>query len=146
MKFSIFVGGALKEPERCRLPLLPCTPLAPTSLLSLKPSQINSAVTLLEYHCRRNCWPPPEYHLYSTPDQDGNLLLLYKVFTRIGYTTRYCSADISHCLCVLMLCGSARTRQPLCVSVNVSADARHELLSLIFPLLFPELLLEMPSV
>uniref|UniRef100_A0A3P9JQB2 Probable RNA-binding protein 46 n=1 Tax=Oryzias latipes TaxID=8090 RepID=A0A3P9JQB2_ORYLA len=79
MKFSVFVGGALKEPERCRLPLLPCTPLAPTSLLSLKPSQINSAVTLLEYHCRRNCWPPPEYHLYSTPDQDGNLLLLYKV-------------------------------------------------------------------
>ncbi|XP_078792783.1 putative RNA-binding protein 46 isoform X2 [Oryzias latipes] len=70
-------GGG--EPERCRLPLLPCTPLAPTSLLSLKPSQINSAVTLLEYHCRRNCWPPPEYHLYSTPDQDGNLLLLYKV-------------------------------------------------------------------
>ncbi|RVE60862.1 hypothetical protein OJAV_G00185050 [Oryzias javanicus] len=72
-------GGGGEEPRRFKLPLLPCTPLAPTSLLSVKPSQIRSAVALLEYHCRRNCWPPPEYHLYSTPDRDGNLLLLYKV-------------------------------------------------------------------
>lgn len=61
------------------LPLFPGTPLSPTSLLALKQSQIGSAVSLLDFCCRKNCWSPPEYHLYSTPGQDGSLLLLYKV-------------------------------------------------------------------
>ncbi|XP_015226362.1 PREDICTED: probable RNA-binding protein 46, partial [Cyprinodon variegatus] len=69
-------------------PLGPCTTLNPTSLLSLKQSQIGSAVSLLEYHCLKNCWSPPEYHLYSSSGQDGKLLLLYKVVlpsTRASY-------------------------------------------------------------
>ncbi|KAG7236299.1 hypothetical protein INR49_001215, partial [Caranx melampygus] len=60
-------------------PLFPGTPLAPTSLLSLKQSQICSAVGLLELYCTKNYWFQPEYHLYSTPGQDGKQLLLYKV-------------------------------------------------------------------
>lgn len=56
--------------------------LSPTSLLSLKQSQICSAVGLLEFYCQKNFWSLPEYHLYSTQGQDGNLLLLYKVSTR----------------------------------------------------------------
>eukprot|EP00064_Thunnus_orientalis_P014441 superscaffoldBa00002502_g14485 len=59
-------------------PLFPGTPLSPTSLLSLKQSQIYSAVSLLDFYCRKNYWSPPEYHLYSTPGHDGKLLLLYK--------------------------------------------------------------------
>ncbi|KAM9717530.1 LOW QUALITY PROTEIN: putative RNA-binding protein 46 [Menidia menidia] len=65
--------------ERWVFPLLPCTPLSPTSLLVLKQGQICSAVSLLELHCRRNGWAPPQYQLYSTPGPDGGLLLLYKV-------------------------------------------------------------------
>ncbi|XP_075307957.1 putative RNA-binding protein 46 [Odontesthes bonariensis] len=68
-----------EEPDRGIFPLLPCTPLSLTSLLSLKQSQIGSAVSLLEYYCRKNYWSSPEYQLYSTPGQDGKLLLLYKV-------------------------------------------------------------------
>ncbi|MEQ2167905.1 hypothetical protein GOODEAATRI_008871, partial [Goodea atripinnis] len=68
-----------EDSGRCMLPLLPCTPLTPISLLALKQSQIGSAVSLLEYYCHKNCWSPPEYHLYSTPGQDGKLLLIYKV-------------------------------------------------------------------
>ncbi|XP_032438253.1 putative RNA-binding protein 46 [Xiphophorus hellerii] len=88
-------GG--EDPERFMFPLLPCTPLTPISLLALKQSQIGSAVSLLEYHCHKNCWSPPEYHLYSTPGQDGKLLLIYKVVlpsTRATY--------IPDKLCVLL--------------------------------------------
>uniref|UniRef100_A0A3Q3J626 Probable RNA-binding protein 46 n=1 Tax=Monopterus albus TaxID=43700 RepID=A0A3Q3J626_MONAL len=70
--------------DRCVFPLFPGTPLAPTSLLSLKQSQISSAVSLLDYYCHKNCWSQPEYHLYSTPGQDGKLLLLYKVCTSVN--------------------------------------------------------------
>ncbi|XP_061566810.1 probable RNA-binding protein 46 [Cololabis saira] len=72
-------GRAAEDPDPCVLPLPPCSPLAPTSLLALKQSQIGSAVALLEYHCCKNCWSPPEYQLYSTGGRDGGLLLLYKV-------------------------------------------------------------------
>lgn len=71
---------ASDDPERFLYPLLPCTPLTPISLLALKQSQIGSAVSLLEFHCLKNCWSPPEYQLYSTPGQDGKLLLIYKVW------------------------------------------------------------------
>ncbi|KAM6909411.1 putative RNA-binding protein 46 [Xenentodon cancila] len=71
--------GRVEDPERCMFPLPPCTSMTPTSLMALKQSQIGSAVTLLEYYCCKNCWSPPEYHLYATPGQDGGLLLLYKV-------------------------------------------------------------------
>lgn len=84
------VGGTV-------LPLFPGTPLTPTSLLLLKQSQICSAQSLLEYFCCKNYWSPPEYHLYSTPGQDGRLLLLFKVVipsTRITY--------IPDKLCVLL--------------------------------------------
>ncbi|XP_070785553.1 probable RNA-binding protein 46 [Enoplosus armatus] len=76
---SPFYPGAREDPDRCVFPLFPGTPLSPTSLLSLKQGQIGSAVSLLDYHCRKNYWSLPEYHLYSTPGQDGKLLLLYKV-------------------------------------------------------------------
>ncbi|XP_039461228.1 probable RNA-binding protein 46 isoform X1 [Oreochromis aureus] len=74
-----FYTGSRDDLERCMYPLLPGTPLTATSLLSLKQSQISSAVSLLDFYCRKNCWLPPEYYLYSTPGQDGKLLLLYKV-------------------------------------------------------------------
>ncbi|KAI3376593.1 hypothetical protein L3Q82_016475, partial [Scortum barcoo] len=67
------------ESDRCVFPLFPGTPLSPTSLLALKQGQIGSAVSLLDFYCRKNYWSQPEYHLYSTPGQDGKLLLLYKV-------------------------------------------------------------------
>ncbi|XP_071315990.1 probable RNA-binding protein 46 isoform X2 [Trachinotus anak] len=74
-----YPGAAGDNLDRCVFPLFPGTPLSPTSLLSLKPSQIGSAVSLLDLYCRKNYWSQPEYHLYSTPGQDGKLLLLYKV-------------------------------------------------------------------
>uniref|UniRef100_A0A674AMV7 Probable RNA-binding protein 46 n=1 Tax=Salmo trutta TaxID=8032 RepID=A0A674AMV7_SALTR len=41
--------------------------------------QFSSAVTLLEYYCLKNSWALPEYYLYSTPGQEGKLMLIYKV-------------------------------------------------------------------
>ncbi|XP_069031659.1 probable RNA-binding protein 46 [Embiotoca jacksoni] len=85
------------DPDRSAFPLLPGVSLSPTSLLSLKQSQIASAVSLLEFYCRKNHWSLPEYQLYSTPGQDGKLLLLYKVVmpsTQITY--------IPNKLCVLL--------------------------------------------
>ncbi|XP_027143553.1 putative RNA-binding protein 46 [Larimichthys crocea] len=76
---SPFYTGAVEDPDRCVVPLIPGTPLSPTSLQALDQSQIGSAVSLLELYCRKNYWSPPEYHLYSTPGQDGKLLLIYKV-------------------------------------------------------------------
>ncbi|KAM9827379.1 putative RNA-binding protein 46 [Neosynchiropus ocellatus] len=60
-------------------PLYPGMPLTPISPLSLKQSQIYSAVTLLEIYCTKNSWPLPEYHLYSTPGREGEMLLVYKI-------------------------------------------------------------------
>ncbi|XP_062417639.1 probable RNA-binding protein 46 [Pungitius pungitius] len=68
-----------EEPDQCVFPLFPGTPLTPTSLLALKQGQIYSAVSLLDFYCHRNYWSLPEYQLYSTPGQEGALLLLYKV-------------------------------------------------------------------
>ncbi|KAG7215511.1 hypothetical protein INR49_022473 [Caranx melampygus] len=61
--------------------VFPCSlaPPWPHQLLSLKQSQICSAGGLLELYCTKNYWFQPEYHLYSTPGQDGKQLLLYKV-------------------------------------------------------------------
>ncbi|XP_044039923.1 probable RNA-binding protein 46 isoform X2 [Siniperca chuatsi] len=94
---SPFYTGAGEEPDRCVFPLFPGTPLSPTSLLSLKQGQIGSAVSLLDFYCRKNYWSQPEYHLYSTPGQDGKLLLLYKV---VMPSTR--STYIPDKLCVLL--------------------------------------------
>ncbi|KAK2863383.1 hypothetical protein Q5P01_002916 [Channa striata] len=74
-----YPGAARDDLDRCVYPLFPGTPLSPTSLLSLKQTQIASAVNLLEFYCRKNNWSQPEYHLYSKPGQDGKLMLLYKV-------------------------------------------------------------------
>lgn len=43
----------------------PGSNLVPISLQSLKPSQLGSAVALLEYYCQRNGWSLPEYYLYT---------------------------------------------------------------------------------
>uniref|UniRef100_A0AAZ3QLY2 Probable RNA-binding protein 46 n=1 Tax=Oncorhynchus tshawytscha TaxID=74940 RepID=A0AAZ3QLY2_ONCTS len=69
----------LAKPVRCVYPIFAGSSLSPTSLLSLKPGQFSSAVTLLEYYCYKNSWALPEYYLYSTPGQDGKLMLIYKV-------------------------------------------------------------------
>ncbi|XP_019951004.1 probable RNA-binding protein 46 [Paralichthys olivaceus] len=92
--YSGTAGGDL---DSCVFPLFPGTPLSPTSLLSLKQSQINSAVSLLDFYCHSNCWSQPEYQLFSTPGQDGQLLLLYKV---VIPATR--SSYIPDKLCVLL--------------------------------------------
>ncbi|XP_030609018.1 probable RNA-binding protein 46 isoform X2 [Archocentrus centrarchus] len=86
-----YKGGARDDLDRGTFPLLPGIPLSTTSLLSLKQSQIRSAVSLLEFYCQKNCWSPPEYYLYSTPGQDGKLLLLYKVV--IASTRSTCIPD-----------------------------------------------------
>ncbi|XP_054457907.1 probable RNA-binding protein 46 [Anoplopoma fimbria] len=93
---SPFYTGA-EDQDRCVFPLFPGAPLSPTSLLSLKQGQICSATSLLDFYCRKNYWSLPEYHLYSTPGQDGKLLLLYKV---VIPSTR--STYIPDKLCVML--------------------------------------------
>lgn len=65
--------------ERCVFPFHPGANLVPVGLQALKPGQLSSAVCLLEYHCLKNGWAPPEYYLYSTAAQEGKMLLVYKV-------------------------------------------------------------------
>ncbi|XP_047466186.1 probable RNA-binding protein 46 [Mugil cephalus] len=72
-------GGSHEDVDKLMSPLVPGTPLSPTSLLSLKQSQICSAVSLLDFYCLKNYWPPPEYHLFSSPGPHGTTMLLYKV-------------------------------------------------------------------
>lgn len=74
------------ELERCVYPFLPGSSLVPISLQSLKPSQLSSAVSLLDYYCHKNGWSLPEYYLYtataatySTAGLEGKTLLVYKV-------------------------------------------------------------------
>ncbi|MCJ8747670.1 hypothetical protein PDJAM_G00155950 [Pangasius djambal] len=74
------------ELERCVYPFLPGSSLVPISLQSLKPSQLSSAVSLLEYYCHKNGWSLPEYYLYTTTaatcsaaGHEGKTLLVYKV-------------------------------------------------------------------
>uniref|UniRef100_W5KPZ7 Probable RNA-binding protein 46 n=1 Tax=Astyanax mexicanus TaxID=7994 RepID=W5KPZ7_ASTMX len=74
--------------ERCVYPLLPGSSLIPGNLQSLKPNQLSSAVSLLEYICHKNGWSLPEYYLYSTMGHDGKTLLVYEVVinsTRSSY-------------------------------------------------------------
>ncbi|XP_051994166.1 probable RNA-binding protein 46 [Xyrauchen texanus] len=76
------------DSDRCVYPFLPGSTLIPVSLSSLKPSQLCSAVSLLDYYCHKNDWSPPEYHLYSLLGQEGKTLLIYKVVigsTRSSY-------------------------------------------------------------
>ncbi|XP_051800732.1 probable RNA-binding protein 46 [Acanthochromis polyacanthus] len=87
----------VKDLDRCVFPLMPGTPLSPATLLSLKQSQIGSAVSLLEFYCRKNYWSPPEYHLYATPGPNEKLLLVYKV---VMPSTR--STYMPDKLCVLL--------------------------------------------
>lgn len=65
--------------DRCAYPFLPGSTLVPVSLNTLKPSQLCSAVSLLDYYCHKNDWSLPEYHLYSLAGQEGKILLIYKV-------------------------------------------------------------------
>uniref|UniRef100_A0A3P8UZR6 Probable RNA-binding protein 46 n=1 Tax=Cynoglossus semilaevis TaxID=244447 RepID=A0A3P8UZR6_CYNSE len=83
--------------ERSVIPLRPGITLYPTSVLSVKQSQINSAVGLLEFYCYKHFLSPPQYHLFSTHGLDGQLLLLYKVV--ITATQRTYTPDR---LCVLL--------------------------------------------
>ncbi|XP_055757308.1 probable RNA-binding protein 46 [Salvelinus fontinalis] len=76
---SLYVGTGTGDVERCVYPIFAGSSLSPASLLSLKPGQFSSAVTLLEYYCLKNSWALPEYYLYSTPGQEGKLMLIYKV-------------------------------------------------------------------
>ncbi|XP_076144528.1 putative RNA-binding protein 46 [Alosa pseudoharengus] len=69
----------LLDVERCVFPFHPGASLVPVGLQALKPGQLSSAVSLLEYHCLKNGWAPPEYYLYSTVAQEGKMLLVYKV-------------------------------------------------------------------
>ncbi|XP_030017784.1 putative RNA-binding protein 46 [Sphaeramia orbicularis] len=73
--------------DRRMFPLVPGTPLTPTSLLSLSQTQMCSAISLLDFYCSLNQWAQPEYHLYSTPGQDGTPLLLCKVVISATWTT-----------------------------------------------------------
>uniref|UniRef100_A0A3P8XVG2 Probable RNA-binding protein 46 n=1 Tax=Esox lucius TaxID=8010 RepID=A0A3P8XVG2_ESOLU len=77
----------LAKPVRCVYPFFAGASLFPVSLLALKPGQLSSAVTLLEYYCCKNSWAFPEYYLHSTPGHDGKLLLIFKV---VISTTRSC--------------------------------------------------------
>ncbi|XP_034021032.1 probable RNA-binding protein 46 [Thalassophryne amazonica] len=72
-------GGGGVATDQDRFPLIPGTPISPTSLHCVKPSQLYSAVSMLDLYCLKNSWSLPEYHLLSTPGQDGKLLLVYKV-------------------------------------------------------------------
>ncbi|XP_026225024.1 probable RNA-binding protein 46 isoform X2 [Anabas testudineus] len=92
-----YPGAPGDDLDRCVMPLFPGTPLSPTSLLSLKQSQIGSAVSQLEIYCRKNYWSLPEYHLYSTPGKEGKLLLLYKVVIQSIQSTYFPDK-----LCVLL--------------------------------------------
>uniref|UniRef100_A0A8C2CN92 Probable RNA-binding protein 46 n=1 Tax=Cyprinus carpio TaxID=7962 RepID=A0A8C2CN92_CYPCA len=65
--------------DSCVYPFLPGSTLVPVSLNCLKPSQLSSAVSLLDYYCHKNDWSLPEYHLYSLAGQEGKMLLIYKV-------------------------------------------------------------------
>ncbi|XP_056307080.1 LOW QUALITY PROTEIN: probable RNA-binding protein 46 [Danio aesculapii] len=65
--------------DRCVYPFFPGSTLVPVSLNTLKPSQLSSAVSLLDYYCHKNDWSLPEYHLYSLAGQEGKVMLIYKV-------------------------------------------------------------------
>ncbi|XP_033920635.1 probable RNA-binding protein 46 isoform X2 [Melopsittacus undulatus] len=69
----------LTEVERCTYPFFPGIKLIPISMYSLKSSHFSSAAMHLDYFCNKNNWAPPEYYLYSTTSQDGEILLVYKV-------------------------------------------------------------------
>lgn len=79
-------SGFSVERDRCMHPFLPGSSLVPISLQILKPSQLSSAVSLLEYYCQKNGWSLPEYYLYTAavgpcpaPAHEGKTLLVYKV-------------------------------------------------------------------
>ncbi|XP_053716900.1 probable RNA-binding protein 46 isoform X1 [Synchiropus splendidus] len=76
---SVSIADTWEPTNLVTSPLYPGMPLTPISPLSLKQSQIYSAVSLLEIYCSKNSWSPPEYYLYSTPGREGKMLLVYKV-------------------------------------------------------------------
>lgn len=81
-------GLCAADIERCVHPFLPGSSLVPVNLQTLKPSQLSSAVSLLEYYCHKNGWSLPDYYLYSTAGHEGKTLLIYKVVissTRSSY-------------------------------------------------------------
>ncbi|XP_076019084.1 putative RNA-binding protein 46 [Genypterus blacodes] len=75
-------AAAAGDPERIVPPFIPGTPLSSVSILSLKPSQLCSAVSLLELYCCKKCWLLPEYYLYCAAEEDQVLPLIYKVVIR----------------------------------------------------------------
>ncbi|XP_077565553.1 uncharacterized protein LOC144181117 isoform X2 [Stigmatopora nigra] len=71
-------------------PLFPGMTLSHTGLPQLQRYQITSAVSLLELYCGLHNLPPPQYSLYSLPDERGNLWPVYETQSSrvIGPTSR----------------------------------------------------------
>ncbi|XP_057702607.1 probable RNA-binding protein 46 isoform X1 [Corythoichthys intestinalis] len=83
---SKFSSGPVKANQDV-FPLFPGTPLYHTCLQQLQRDQITSAVSLLELYCGLHNLPSPHYKLLSSPDQDGNLLLVYEVVMMLTRTS-----------------------------------------------------------
>ncbi|XP_028853557.1 probable RNA-binding protein 46 [Denticeps clupeoides] len=79
LSMSPYQGSSFTQNAECMFPMHPGTTLFPMTILSLKPSQMSSAVSLLEYCCLKNNWTLPEYLLYYTLSQEGKMLLICKV-------------------------------------------------------------------
>ncbi|KAM4611639.1 putative RNA-binding protein 46 [Polymixia lowei] len=112
-------GGGSGDTERCVFPFVPGTPISPASLHSLKPSQLSTAVNLLDFYCHKNTWSLPEYYLYSTAGQDGKLLLIYKVV--ISST---CSSYMPDKLCTLLEDAKELAAQNTLWNLDCSSQSR----------------------
>ncbi|XP_077566101.1 putative RNA-binding protein 46 [Stigmatopora nigra] len=75
-------------------PLFPGMTLSYTGLPQLQHDQITSAVSLLELYCGLHNVPPPQYSLYSLPDQRRNLWPVYEVVMPLTH-----SSFLPHRLC-----------------------------------------------
>ncbi|XP_077565552.1 putative RNA-binding protein 46 [Stigmatopora nigra] len=76
-------------------PLFPGMTLSHTGLPQLQRYQITSAVSLLELYCGLHNLPPPQYSLYSLPDERGNLWPVYEVVMPLTHSRflphRFCA-------------------------------------------------------
>ncbi|XP_077592716.1 putative RNA-binding protein 46 [Stigmatopora nigra] len=67
--------------------VLPVMTKSYTWLAQLQRDQITSAVSLLELYCGLHNLPPPQYNLYSLPDQGGKLWLVYEVVMLLTHSS-----------------------------------------------------------